>query len=573
MGAFDSSPSALTPGKPEWSPLGDEVDKAPKVKPAEPAPEAKPEAPAAKPGPDLFSGIGKGAAAAQQHIAALEAEKMKLNPPQIGLPPKPEPKRTSPVEQWGSFAMMFAALGGMMSRNHMTTALNAASSVMNAFKENDTKKAEDAFKQWESSNKTAIQLYEFQQRAYEQALGRIDKAENLALKQGGENDKAAAAKINALLHAFGDAPGIAAYQHGGLPEFEAYKKKQADALEKLKEHSEEVGKNGTEVLARKKLMETPEYKKASPMEQRDMLLENYHKFYDRPLVSKEKVAASEPDPVLVNKLKKFELDPPSALKMKYDPELAAAYKEARKDPTYDENLAKTIATARIELEKGTAGKTLTALGTAYDHLDYLKTLSHALPNGSNIQQANAWAASVAAQFGHPEVTTFETARAIVVPEIIKALVNGQGGVEERKEMQEKFATKFTAGQLDQAFESARSLLGAKAEQLINGQLRAFVNAAPEVAAKHINPKVLAAYKESREKEELRAKGAEVAHGRAPKPEGAAPKPEGGAKPVEITDEASARRVLDMPDDAQVTVNGKTGPVSAIRGQLKKKLGL
>ena len=635
MGAFDSSPSALTPGKPDWSPIGDEAGKAPKAKPAEPAPEAKPETPATKPGSDLFSGIGKGGAAAQQHIAALEAEKMKLNPPQIGLPPKPEPKHTSPVEQWGSFAMLFAALGGMMSRNHMTTALNAASSVMNAFKENDTKKAEESFKQWESSNKTAIQLYEFQQRAYEQALGRIDKSENLALKQGGENDKAAAAKINALLHAFGDAPGIAAYQHGGLPEFEAYKKKQADALEKLKEHSDELKDKTGENIARRLITESPTYKEASPDVQIDMLLKNHQRFsppkepaaksasgeeavstkvlmetekfktaspedkqkmllenfraYHQPKASSAPVPKDLQEPpspavaAMMAKLENFDMNPKmTKAEIQGNPEQYEAVRRMKLDPSWHETDFAYVQNFKAAMEKGAGpGAQLKNLDSVRHHIDYLRTLAEKLPSASNVMQANALARAISKQFGEQEVSTFEAAKSIVGPEIIKAIVGASGGgVEERKDaVMNLFSTAYDHQQMEGAAHAVKVLLGAQAAGIMDDQFKAVPL---RVAERFVNTDMVKQYRQELKDAEhgdstfwdsLKKKD-----GHAPKPEGApkvegvAPKPE-GAKPVEITDEASARKVLEMPDDAQVTVNGKTGPVSAIREQLKKKLGL
>src|ERR1700684_1508456 len=65
-----------------------------------------------------------------------------LTPPTIQpfVPPTP----TNPLQAFGSAAGILAAFGGLLTKRPLTTSLNAAASVMNAYKQNDIAAAQSA---------------------------------------------------------------------------------------------------------------------------------------------------------------------------------------------------------------------------------------------------------------------------------------------------------------------------------------------------------------------------------------------------------------------------------------------
>ena len=69
----------------------------------------------------------------------IEGDFFTKNAPPVYKPPAPynAPKETSPIEMWGSLAMMFGMLASHFTRTPMITAMNAGSAVMNAFKQKD----------------------------------------------------------------------------------------------------------------------------------------------------------------------------------------------------------------------------------------------------------------------------------------------------------------------------------------------------------------------------------------------------------------------------------------------------
>lgn len=79
-------------------------------------------------------------------------------------PPPPKREDTPPIEAWGSLAMLAAALGGALSRNHATTALNAAGEAMKGIHARDEEKYKDAMANWKvaTENQQRAQTYEIE---------------------------------------------------------------------------------------------------------------------------------------------------------------------------------------------------------------------------------------------------------------------------------------------------------------------------------------------------------------------------------------------------------------------------
>lgn len=106
---------------------------------------------------------------------------------------KPTPKKTDPIEAFGSAASLAAIFGSLLTRTPLTSALNNASAVMEAYKANDAAKAQQEFDLWKANIDNAETLFKFQQDAYDNAFKKLDT-----------NSKAAADEMRILTSAFDD---------------------------------------------------------------------------------------------------------------------------------------------------------------------------------------------------------------------------------------------------------------------------------------------------------------------------------------------------------------------------------
>ncbi len=224
---------------------------------------------------DLMSQIGAGASEARGRVDALDKESMKLTPPKLELPPKPEPKQTSPLDAWGSIAMVFAGLASLKVRNHASTALNAASAALKGIQQKDQGAYDQAFKEWEVSSKNAIEMANFQQAAYRELLESVEHRSTRALEEGRMLDAATEAKLKAVTTSLGD-PGMwQAYQQGGAKgaaDFDAQRTRDTRAFELKKM---ELGKAGLEqgkLLLAQQIVASDAYKNAkTPRERLELL--------------------------------------------------------------------------------------------------------------------------------------------------------------------------------------------------------------------------------------------------------------------------------------------------------------
>ena len=100
---------------------------------------------------------------AEQHLAAYTEANHKLREA------APKPQETPIEQQWGSAAMAVAALGGLLSRSHATTALNAMSGVMNAYHQKDATAYQQAYQQWKLSHDALEKSAAIESAGYEKA--------------------------------------------------------------------------------------------------------------------------------------------------------------------------------------------------------------------------------------------------------------------------------------------------------------------------------------------------------------------------------------------------------------------
>lgn len=179
----------------------------------------------------------------------LDLKKGLLKPAEYQQIPYKKPTPSSPVEQWGSSAMLFAMLGSLFTRGHAVTAMNAAAAALNGFKQGDEAAAKQSFEEWKAASQNALQAANFQQRAFDAAMKNIDSEERLVELRGTKEEKEIDASTNALIATYQHENAALAKKQGGLPGLLRY-------LETEKKNSAEVAVN-TKYLT---TLQSPEYR-------------------------------------------------------------------------------------------------------------------------------------------------------------------------------------------------------------------------------------------------------------------------------------------------------------------------
>lgn len=249
---------------------------------------------------DPTRGVGSSIGRVKSEIDTLEKQRASLKPPSLALPPKPQPTQTDVLQQWGSIAMMFAALASLKTRTPMTTALNAAAQVMHGFSQGDKEATDRAYKVWEDETKNAIEIANFQQKAYDEALANVSHREDLSLRIGDEEERTAMAKVDALNKTFQSAGAIEAFNQGGLAGVVKYNEDQKIwtaqlevATEGAKAAYRDASGKATSNRNRSTIIQSPEFKAAQA---KGDFVEMYH------------LLSSSGDPTDVEKYKKVKAD-------------------------------------------------------------------------------------------------------------------------------------------------------------------------------------------------------------------------------------------------------------------------
>jgi len=138
---------------------------------------------------------------------------------------------------------------------------------------------------------------------------------------------------------------------------------------------------------------------------------------------------------------------------------------AQYNPDFDATAFSTRKNANTAFTTGIQGRQLLAFGSAVKHLETLGGLIDALKNKDSIQLNrfnNIWEK----QTGQSAVTNFEAAKGIVAKEIMKSIVTGGGGVEERQELSHLMDAAQSLEQLRGVVETYYELMKAQQENLI-----------------------------------------------------------------------------------------------------------
>ena len=138
---------------------------------------------------------------------------------------------------------------------------------------------------------------------------------------------------------------------------------------------------------------------------------------------------------------------------------------AQYNPDFDATAYNTRKTASAAFTTGIQGRQLLAFGSAVKHLETLGSLIDALENKDTVQLNrlnNVWKT----QTGQTAVTNFESAKGIVAKEIMKSIVTGGGGVEERQELARLMDAAKSPQQLRGVVDTYHELMSAQKENLI-----------------------------------------------------------------------------------------------------------
>ena len=138
---------------------------------------------------------------------------------------------------------------------------------------------------------------------------------------------------------------------------------------------------------------------------------------------------------------------------------------AQYNPDFDATAFSTRKNANTAFTTGIQGRQLLAFGSAVKHLETLGGLIDALKN-KDVVQLNRFNNIWEKQTGQSAVTNFEAAKGIVAKEIMKSIVTGGGGVEERQELSRLMDAAKSPEQLRGVVDTYYELMKAQQENLI-----------------------------------------------------------------------------------------------------------
>lgn len=169
-------------------------------------------------GPQL-KGIEDRASAAESTIdQRVDAATKSYNETMSSLKPTPPPtaKTPDPKQAWASAAMMMAGLAPLLTRTPLSTAMNAASKVLDAYRQGDQEAANAAFQTWKISNENATKMAAMVQDAYKNILGQADRQTEEISEDATRQERAVVAEATAYAHSVGDQVMIATLQQRGI---------------------------------------------------------------------------------------------------------------------------------------------------------------------------------------------------------------------------------------------------------------------------------------------------------------------------------------------------------------------
>ncbi len=94
-----------------------------------------------------------------------------------------KPPENNPVQSFGSWASALGILAGAITKTGLASSLNASSAAMQAFRQNDLDKYNEAHQAWKDNSEIAIKQAEWETRAYQNAFQLMEKDQALGTAQ------------------------------------------------------------------------------------------------------------------------------------------------------------------------------------------------------------------------------------------------------------------------------------------------------------------------------------------------------------------------------------------------------
>jgi hypothetical protein len=176
---------------------------------------------------------------------------------------------------------------------------------------------------------------------------------------------------------------------------------------------------------------------------------------------------------LAQALANYELPVPSQLQIAREPGWDGpdgAIAEARRiNPNFNPAKYKAVSAARQKLTSGKDADAIASYIRLDQHLDFFKGLVDKLSDGADVKTLNAFAAAWGGQTGNPNVTSYETALALVGDEIVKAATGAgvAGALGDREEIKKNFDPSLSKDQLRANINAVQVLVGGAMTSTIN----------------------------------------------------------------------------------------------------------
>jgi hypothetical protein len=467
---------------------------------------------------------------ARSDIAAAEKEKQlkedakKFRPPEFKPITYNPPKPPTLIEQLGSSTMLFAMLGGLFTRTHAITALNAATGALNGFKEGNEAKGKQALEQWKTANENMLQAARFQQEVYNNVMKDVNDRVQYEKEINTAKGKERTAKLKAAALALDDNVMLAQIEReqakGAYDELERRRRMQEtheehtaklEAAQEKKETKDaltakltdpeflllpadealtkvaEMGTDAVEMFnkqafqttfsaARVKAKEkTDEYKAADKITKLAMLADAGSK-EARTLLTKHRDREDKGQLSEQEQIDRNTVDERIARGLAPMPASGKAGSESDKaynatlarvlkinpdyDPTEYGNAEKILAGWRDGAKKD--GSEIKAYNTATHHLNLMDELVDAL-NTRNQQTINSVKKRIAAAIGQPQLenASVDTMSAILADEITKATLGNPGSAGERTAREAKFVSTLPIDVLKTNIATSKAAIGGR----------------------------------------------------------------------------------------------------------------
>ncbi|CUI03872.1 hypothetical protein BN2497_2521 [Janthinobacterium sp. CG23_2] len=185
-------------------------------------------------------------------------------------------------------------------------------------------------------------------------------------------------------------------------------------------------------------------------------------FGQRLSFDKQQVEGTGPDAseAMVDAIGTGKMSPPSGYALRNPKMLQMMERVAQKYPDFDATEYDGRKRATRDFATGKQGDSIRSFAVASDHLGQLKGLITALDNG-NTPLVNKYSNIIAQQTGSAAPTNFDAAKGIVAKEVLKSIVAGGGGVEERQELVNLLDNAKTTKQLNGVVDTYLHLMAAQ----------------------------------------------------------------------------------------------------------------